>query len=289
VDVEIAYVIDGYYYLYSSFFASKIQLTSPKGEPTTATHIFTGEILNLIQYEKPNLLAVALDSPGRTFRKEIYPQYKGGRPDSMPDDLQIQVKRMVEILEALNIPVFRKEGFEADDLIGTLTKQLVNAGYKVVICTRDKDMNQLISPDVNVYEMKTKSLIDVRDVHEKYGLKTSQFIDFLAIQGDASDNIPGVFGVGARGATKLLQDWGTLESIYNNIWQVKGKLREKLVAGKSNAFLSKKLATIDRNVPIDVNIEKLRWTEPNFDKLLPIFTELGFEKHLNTVHSIWGK
>ena len=285
---KVAYVIDGYYYLYSSFLASKVHLTAPTGEPTTATHIFTGEILNLLQHEKPDLLAVALDSPGKTFRKKIYPQYKGGRGD-MPEDLQIQVKRMVEILEAFNIPIFRVEGFEADDLIGTLTKKLVNEGCHVRICTRDKDMVQLIGPDVSIYEMKTKKLLDVKAVHEKYGLKASQFVDFLALQGDVSDNIPGVSGVGAKGATKLLQEWGSLESVYNNVWQVKGKLREKLVAGKSNAFLSKKLATIDRNVPINVDLEVLQIKEPNFNKLLPIFMELGFETHLNTIHSIWGK
>jgi len=283
----LAYIIDGYYYLYSSFLASNLQLTSPKGEPTTATHIFTGEILNLIRHEKPDMLAVTLDSPAKTFRKEIYTHYKGTRPDGMPPDLQIQVARMIDILEAFNIPVYRMDGYEADDIIGTLAKKLVNAGHQVRICTKDKDMCQLVGPNVSIYEMKSKKELTVLGVYEKYGLKPNQFVDFLALQGDASDNIPGVYGIGAKGALKLIQEYGTLESLYNNVWQIKGKLREKLVAGKSNALLSQKLATIERNVPIEVKIEDMVWTIPNFAKLIPLFEELGFEKHLNTIYSTW--
>lgn len=264
-----------------------MKLTSPTGEPTTGTYLFTGEILNLLAQKRPEWMVVAFDSHDKpTFRKGIYEGYKGNR-GARPNDLDIQIHRSIEIMDALGVKVISTPGYEADDIIGTVAMIGEQAGHQVVICTRDKDLVQLVTPNVKIWEMKSGQWTDVQDVKEKWGFEPHQMIDFLALQGDSSDNIPGVRGVGPKKALELLQRFGSIEKIYDGLHTIPGKLQEKLLKGKDMAFLSKKLTTILRDAPIGATLEDMKWQGLLMSKVTSLFTELGFRKHLSMVQGNW--
>lgn len=285
--MSTVYIIDGSYYLYSGAFAPMMKLTSPSGEPTTGTFLFTGEIIGLLAMKRPDYIVVAFDShEAPTFRKLIYEDYKGNRGDR-PDDIEIQIKRSTEIMEALGVKVLATPGYEADDIIGTVSKMAEDAGHQVEICTKDKDILQLVTPNVTVWELKSSSRMDVQDVRDRWGLEPIQMIDFLALQGDPSDNIPGVRGVGPKKALDLIHKFGSIEKIYDGVQTVPGKLREQLIQGREKAFLSKKLATIVRDAPIGVTLEDMKWQGLLMSKVRSLFEELGFRKHLSTVEGNW--
>jgi len=281
------YVIDGNYYLYAACFAPMMKLTSPAGEPTTGTYLFTGEILNLLAQKRPEWIVVAFDSHDKpTFRKEIYESYKGTRGER-PDDVDVQIHRSTEILDALGVKVISTPGYEADDIIGTVATMGEQAGHQVVICTRDKDIVQLITPNVKIWEMKSGEWTDVQGVKEKWGFEPIQMIDFLALQGDSSDNIPGVRGVGPKKALDLIKKFRCIERIYDGLNTIPGKLQETLLKGKDMAFLSKKLTTILRDAPIGATLEDMKWLGLLMSKVTSLFTEIGFRKHLSMVQGNW--
>jgi len=274
------YIIDGHAHIYAAYFAPMSQrLTSPSGEPTKATYIFTTAIVGLIQRRKPDMLAVAMDSIGPTFRNEMYPQYKANRPP-MPDDMPMQIRRIEQILEAMNIPVLRLNGFEADDVIGTLVKKAAADGYDCFICSGDKDVLQLLDEHISTFDMKTDTSMDVTKIVQQMGVTPEQFIDCLALQGDTSDNVPGIPDVGPKTALDWIQRYGSIENLYKHIDEIKGKRGENLRKFKDNLALSKELVTIDCNIPLNIDYKALAVKEFDKDKLAGIFTELGFNRLL---------
>ena len=274
------YIIDGHAHIYAAYYAPMSQrLTSPSGEPTKATYIFTAAVVGLIQRQQPDMLAVALDSKEPTFRTEIYTEYKAHRPP-MPDDMPAQIDRIEQILEAMNIPILRVGGFEADDIIGTLAKSAAKEGVETYICTKDKDMYQLVDENTYIFDIKKGEVIDDDALFEKYKIHPKDFVDVLALQGDASDNVPGVPLIGEMNAVKLIQQYGSLDKLYKHADEVKGKRGENLRNYKEQAYLSKELVTIDCKAPVKINFDSLKLTEPDKERLSEIFTELGFTRFL---------
>ncbi|MBC8373966.1 MAG: DNA polymerase I, partial [Planctomycetes bacterium] len=244
------YIIDGHAHIYAAYYAPmRGQLTSPAGEPTKAVYIFTMALLGLIERHKPDMLAVALDSKAKTFRSDIYPEYKAHRPP-MPDDLPPQIDRIEQILEAMNIPRLRLDGYEADDIIGTLAKKAAADGHQSLICSKDKDMLQLIDEHISTFDIKTDTKTDVRAMVEQMGITPEQFIDCLALQGDTSDNVPGIPDVGPKTALTWIQKYGSIENLYEHVDEIKGKRGDNLRKFRDMAEMSKKLVTIDCDVPV---------------------------------------
>ncbi|MBN1391984.1 MAG: DNA polymerase I [Sedimentisphaerales bacterium] len=276
------YIIDGHAHIYAAFYAPMSQrLTSPSGEPTKAAYIFTTTLLGLIQRQKPDMLAVAMDSIAPTFRVKIYSEYKAHRPP-MPEELPVQIGRIEQILDAMNIPVLRVDGFEADDVIGTLAKKAEKDGIDSYICAKDKDMYQLVDDHTYIFDIKKDETLDDDTLIEKYKIKPEHFIDVLALQGDASDNIPGVPLIGEMNAIKLIQQFGSLDNLYKNknIDKIEGKKGENLRKFKEQAYLSRKLVTINTKIPLEIDYQKFILKEPDKEKLAAIFTELGFNRLL---------
>jgi len=274
------YIIDGHSHIYAAYYArTGGQLTGPSGEPTKASYIFTMAMLGLIQRRKPDMLVVAMDSKAKTFRHNIYPKYKANRPE-MPEELPGQIDRIEQILEAMNIPMLRVDGFEADDIIGTLAKKAGADGHDCLICSKDKDLLQLIDEHISTFDIKTDTLTDVKAMFEKMGIRPEQFIDCLALQGDTSDNVPGVPDVGPKTALGWIQKYGSLENLYEHVDEIKGKRGDNLRKHKDQAELSKKLVTIDCNVPVDVDYDNFELSKYNEAKLKQIFIELGFNRLL---------
>jgi DNA polymerase-1 len=274
------FIIDGHAHIYAGYFAPMSQrLTSPSGEPTKATYIFTTAILGLIQRQKPDMLAVAMDSKTPTFRNEIYPEYKAQRPP-MPDDMPGQINRIEQIMEAMRIPILRVNGYEADDVIGTLAKKAAADGYDCLICSGDKDVLQLLDDHISTFDIKTDTRTDVVTMVEQMGVTPAQFVDCLALQGDASDNVPGIPDVGPKTAMGWIRQYGTIENLLQHIDEIKTKRGDSLRKYKDSLALSKKLVTIDCNVPLTIDYGDLAIKEFDKEKLGGIFTELGFNRLL---------
>jgi DNA polymerase I len=270
------YIIDGHAHIYAAYYAPMAQrLKSPAGEPTKATYIFTQAIIGLIQRQKPDMLVVAMDSKAPTFRSKIYADYKAQRPP-MPEDLPIQINRIEQILEAMNIPILRVEGFEADDVIGTLSKKAAKDGYDSLICSKDKDLLQLIDEHISTYDIKTDTVTDAAAMNKEMGIRPEQFIDVLALQGDASDNVPGVPDVGPKTALEWIRKYGSVENLYEHIDEITGKRGDNLRKFKDLAMLSRTLVTIHCEVPIKIDYEAFALKKPDQSRLNEIFTELGF-------------
>jgi len=274
------FIIDGHAHIYAAYYAPMRPLNSPSGEPTKAVFVFTSAILGLLEREKSDMLVVAMDSKTPSFRTKIYPEYKAHRPP-MPEDMPRQIERIEQILEALNIPMLRIEGWEADDIIGTLASKAAKAGISTYICSKDKDMLQLVGDYVATYDMKTGQKTDLQKMHEEIRLLPRQFIDVLALQGDASDNVPGVPDVGPKTALEWIQKYGSLEALYQHANEIKGKRGDNLRNHKELAFLSQKLVTIDCNAPIEFDERRFAVVPPNRDKLAGLFQELGFTRLLS--------
>ena len=274
------FIIDGHAHIYAAYFAPMRQrLTSATGEPTKATYIFTTAILGLIQRQKPDMLAVAMDSKAPTFRSEIYPEYKAQRPP-MPDDMPVQISRIEEILQAMKIPVLRLDGFEADDIIGTLAKKAAADGYDCLICSGDKDMLQLLDDRISTFDIKTDTRTDVVTMVEQMGVTPAQFLECLALQGDTSDNVPGIPDVGPKTALDWIRQYDSIENLLQHIDEIKTKRGDKLRKYKDSLALSKKLVTIDCDVPLTIDYGDLAIKEFDKEKVGEIFTELGFNRLL---------
>lgn len=282
------YIIDGHAHIYAAHFAKMggNPLISPSGEPTQATYIFTTAILGLMKNKKPDMLVVAMDSKGPTFRKEMYSDYKAHRPP-MPPEMPVQIKRIEQILSAMNIPMLRVNGFEADDIIGTLAKKVSKEGIDVYICTKDKDILQLIDDHVFGYDIKTGEVTDEAWIKEEMKIAPAQFIDVLALQGDAADNVPGVDGFGEMTSLKYIQKYGSLDNLYAHADEITGKLGENLRKSKDLAYLSQKLVTIDCNVPVKIDYEAFAVKPADEARLTQIFNELGSPRLLAQIgHSL---
>ena len=269
------FLVDGNSYLYRAFFATP-HLSNSKGIPTNATYAFMNMIRKLQNEEKPDGLIIVFDSKAPSFREEISKAYKAQRPP-MPGNLSAQIPYVKSVLEAMGLPILEKEGFEADDIIGTVTERLKGQDTEIVIVTSDKDMMQLVTDKVIILDTMKGLSIGEKEVEEKFGIMPSLMIDYLALCGDTSDNIPGVPGVGDKTARELVSTLGNVEEIYANIDQVKKPaLKEKLINGKDLAYMSKQLATIRLDVPIDTDLDRLAIKEQDPKALRTLYRELEF-------------
>ena len=273
------YIIDGHAHIYAGYYAPMKPLTSPAGEPTKATYIFTKVMLGLIERNRPDMLVVTMDSKAPSFRKKIYPEYKAHR-QPMPDDMPVQIARIEQILNAMNIPVLRLDGFEADDIIGTLAAQASAAGIETFICSKDKDMLQLLDKLTCTYDIKKDQRITPETMLADNGLTPDQFVDVLALQGDTADNVPGVPDVGPKTAMDWIQKYRSLDKLYEHADEIKGKRGQNLRNSKDLALLSKKLVTINCKVPVKLDAKTFAVTKPDEQALASIFTELGFSRLL---------
>lgn len=281
-------LVDGSSYLYRAFHAFP-PLANREGEPTGAMYGVVNMLKSLISQVEPSHIAVVFDAKGKTFRDELFEQYKSHRPP-MPDELRSQIQPLHAIIKALGIPLISVEGVEADDVIGTLAVQAAKEGKHVLISTGDKDMAQLVNDHIMLINTMNNTLLDREGVIEKYGIPPELVIDWLALQGDSSDNIPGVKGVGEKTALALLQGIGSIKTIYENLDKVaelsfRGAktFAPKLLAEKEMADLSYLLATIKTDVELDVTHDQLTTSPQDRDKLVELFGKYEFKKWLNEV------
>lgn len=286
-------LVDGNNLLFRSYYATAYSgniMKNSKGFPTNGLFGFVNMMNKIIAEEDPKYIMVAFDI-GKTFRHEKYESYKGGRIET-PDDLKLQFPKAKEILNAMGIKYLEKEGYEADDIIGTFARMVdENDDYIATIVSSDKDLLQLISSDVEVKLLKTKDSIRMTPdtFFETYGIKPIRMIDLKSLMGDASDNIPGVKGIGEKTALKLLQQYDTLEDIYEHIDEIKGATHTKLVQDKEMAFMSKEMVTIDKYVPLNTNFDDIIYKGMNHDKLISIYQELEFHTFLKQLGNIKDK
>ncbi len=281
-------LVDGSSYLYRAFHAFP-PLTNREGEPTGAMYGVVNMLKSLISQVEPSHVAVVFDAKGKTFRDELFEQYKSHRPP-MPDELRSQIQPLHAIIKALGIPLISVEGVEADDVIGTLAVQAAKEGKHVLISTGDKDMAQLVNDHIMLINTMNNTLLDREGVIEKYGIPPELVIDWLALQGDSSDNIPGVKGVGEKTALALLQGIGSIKTIYENLDKVaelsfRGAktFAPKLLAEKEMADLSYLLATIKTDVELDITHDQLTTSQQDHDKLVELFGKYEFKKWLNEI------
>jgi DNA polymerase-1 len=283
------YLLDGHALAYRAYFALTAAGTqasrwiTAQGEPTAGTYGFTSILLSLLEKDKPQYLAVAFDT-GRTFRDDLYPEYKATRA-KMPEDLRPQIDRIREVVRAFRIPVLEAEGFEADDVLGTVARQAATEGTDTLILSGDRDLLQLIDDKVSV-RLPGRSLSDSTDYDaarftEEWGFPPLQLIDYKALVGDKSDNIPGVPGVGEKTATGLLQQYGSLDSIYENLENIPARYRAKLEAGRESALLSRNLATIRTNAPVHIALEACRAGQYVRAEIAALFQTLEFRTLLS--------
>jgi DNA polymerase-1 len=261
-------------------------LTTPKGEPVGALYGLCLTLLNVLKTFKPSHIAAVFDSPEKTFRHKEYAAYKGTRKKA-EEDLVKQIIRGREIFAAFGIPILAVPGFEADDIIGTLATNAQKEKLETIIVTGDQDSLQLVNDDVKVFMLKRgiKDTVTMgeKDVIERYGLRPNQIVDYKSLRGDASDNIPGVPGIGEKTATELLQKYGTVENIYKKIDELPEKYQKKLREGEDKAILSKKLAQIDLAVPLDKKIQEMVWENYSRENAVALLRELGFSSLLTRI------
>ncbi|SEE11669.1 DNA polymerase I [Tenacibaculum sp. MAR_2010_89] len=277
------FLLDAYALIFRGYYAFiKNPRINSKGLDTSAVLGFTNSLLDVIKREKPDYLAVCFDKGGSVDRVEAFPEYKANRQET-PEAIKIAVPYIEKILEAMNIPAIVKTGYEADDIIGTLAKKAEKAGLETYMVTPDKDFAQLVSEHIFMYKPPRMGngyeKWGIEEVKDKFGVEhPEQVIDYLGMMGDAVDNIPGLPGVGDKTAKKFLAAYGSMEGLFENIDQLKGKMKEKVEANQELGLLSKQLATIMLDVPVDLEEDKLIFEQPNFEKTTEIFSELEFRR-----------
>lgn len=270
-------VIDGHHLIHRAFYAIQNPLKTSFGEQTNAVYGFASMLLNIIDVEKPDYIAMTFDEKAPTFRHELHEDYKGTRKKA-PDELYAQIPRIRELVEAFKMPIYSEEGFEADDMMGTLAVLAEKLGMETYIVTGDMDAMQLITPHVRVAfphkGYREPIIYDAQRVREKYGISPDQVVDYKALMGDTSDNIKGVEGIGPVGAVKLLTEYGTLDGIYEHLDEITGKTHDKLKEGREAAYFSQKMARIVTDVPNDFDKE-----DAHFEAL----DYLGLDKFLESL------
>jgi len=287
------YLIDGHALAYRMYFAltaggSSTRWQTSTGEPTAGTYGFARELLRIIEQEKPDYIAVAFDT-GKTFRDKIFPAYKGTRA-KMPDDLSPQIGRIRQLVDAFNIPRLEMEGYEADDVLGSIARIVAEQGLGVKIITGDRDLLQLVNERTTVYLAgDDQNYITDEDVIKKLGVRPAQVVDYKALVGDKSDNIPGVAGIGEKTAISLIEKFQTLDNIYQNIDQIENRWKSKLEQNKENAFMSRELAQIKTDLNIKLDLEHAKTQAWDIPTLEAFFKELEFRSLLKTLDRIAGK
>ena len=275
-------LIDGSSFLFRAFHAVP-PLTNAQGQPTNAVYGVSNMLRKLINDYNTPYFAVVFDAPGKTFRHDLYEQYKAHRPP-MPDDLRVQIAPLHELIRSLGLPLIIEHGVEADDVLGSLAQNAERQGFKVIISTGDKDMAQLVTEHISLENTMTNTKMDVQGVVEKFGVQPEQIIDYLALMGDTVDNIPGVPKVGPKTAAKWLQEYGSLDNIIANAEQVKGKIGENLRASLGQLPLSRELTTIKCDVALHYSLDDLKRREPDIAALKQQLGSLGFSSWLKTLN-----
>jgi len=272
------YIVDGHALCYRAYFAFiKNPLINSDGQNTSAIFGFARMLLKLIKEEKPDYIAVAFDPPKKSFRFELYPEYKANR-QKMPPDLKSQVEEIKNLVDVLGIKRLMEMDYEADDILGTVAKNFASKDLEVMLVTGDKDAYQLVGPNVRIYANKKGiteyEIYDAKEVESKLGLPPGKVIDYMALTGDSSDNVPGVKGIGEKTAQKLIETFGSLEKLYERIDEIKGKQKELLSAQRDMAFLSRTLVTIKTDIPVDIDVESMKITEIFNDQTKEYFRKM---------------
>ncbi|NOQ47211.1 MAG: DNA polymerase I, partial [Desulfobulbaceae bacterium] len=269
------YLVDGNAYIYRAYHAIK-PLNNTSGLPTHAVYGFTAILRRLLRERNPECLAVAFDTRGPVFRHRIYPEYKANRPP-MPDDLVPQIPYIRKMVAAYNILSMEHDDQEADDLIASAARQLTASGCKVVIVSGDKDLLQLVSDRVSMWDPMSDRLMDEEAVKEKYGVGPELLLDYFALTGDSADNIPGVPGVGPKTALKLISRYKNLEGLYASVDELKkSKMKERIIDHRDDAFLSRDLIRLNKEVDVPADADAYRLREPDVESLRSLLTELEF-------------
>lgn len=288
--MERLFLIDAYALIFRAYYAFIARpMRSPEGLNTSAIFGFTKFLTDLIKRENPQYIGVAFDPHGGNFRNTIYPEYKANR-EATPEDIIASTPYIKKILEAMRIPILEIAGYEADDVIGTLSHKAAKAGFEVFMVTPDKDFGQLITPNIHMYKQRKGGegidIIGYEDIKAKYGIDDPvKVIDILALWGDAADNIPGVMGIGEKTASKLVANFGTVEQILENTDKLKGKQKENIENSREQLKMSKVLATIALDVPVEFNPEELVLECPDTKALGELYTDLGFTMFLRELNS----
>jgi DNA polymerase-1 len=274
-------VIDGANAIYRAFFALP-PLRAPDGTPTNAALGFASMLVKVLREEAPDLIAIAFDPPGGSFRKEVFAEYKAGRA-KQPEDLTAQIPLVRELIAAFRVPLLEVAGYEADDVIGTLVER-APADLEVAIVSSDKDLMQLVSDRVTLLDGMKDRRIGPAEVEARFGVPPAKMLDLRALIGDSSDNIPGVKGIGEKGAAQLINEWGTLEALLANAGDVKAKrAREALLAQADEARLSKELSRLRCDVELPIALDDLARIEPDNERLREIYKRLGFTRLLDAL------
>ncbi len=277
-------IIDGKSVFYRGYYAMG-HLSLPDGTPTGGVYGFASMLIEIIEKLQPEYIAVAWDKSKTNIRRRraIYADYKANRKPA-PPDFYAQIPYLMELLEAFHIPLYEFDDYEADDIIGTLARKAQAAGVRAEIISGDLDMLQIVDEHIKMYQLKRGfsdvSAFDIAAVEEKYGLKKDQFLDLKSLKGDSSDNIPGVPGIGEKGAVKLLQEYGTLENLYDHVGEITGATGQKLIAGKELAFISKQLAQIQFDAPLDFDPQATKLADFDKDKVVAALKKLQFNSLL---------
>ena len=280
-DTEKVFFLDAYALIYRAFFAlNKNPRMTSKGLNTSASIGFLNTLYEVIKNEKPSHLGIAFDLGAPTLRTDNFCDYKANR-EEMPPDLRASIPYIIKIIKGFNIPIYACEGFEADDVIGTLAKKAEKAGFLTYMMTPDKDFGQLVSDNIFIYKPAKfndpATVMGPKEVCEKYGINTpTQLIDILGLWGDAADNIPGIPGVGEKTAAKFIQQYGSMEGLFEHVDELKGKIKENVINFEEQGRMSKMLATINTDVPVEFDAEELKLKAPNINELLALFEELEF-------------
>ncbi len=287
------YIIDAHAQIFRAYFAIRGGMNSPvTGEPTQALYGFAGVLIKLFETYQPKYVAIANDMPGKTFRDELYPEYKAHRPEP-PSDLISQIPKCFEMCKLFGIPVIGHTGAEADDVIATITERFTKDpaydGFHVRIVSKDKDLEQLLSDRVEMFDIQTDTAMDVKGLMEAKGIRPDQVVDLLALIGDTADNVPGVPGVGPKGAADLLKAYGSIAGIYENIEQIKGKRRENLEAAREKVPLSQTLVTLKRDLDFTLDLKDLELKGIKGVRLRGMFAQLGFRTHTASLNRLIGE
>ena len=277
---HLLYLIDGSSYIFRAYYGIRADLSTSEGFPTNAVYGFATMLLKFLREYEPRYLAMVFDSKGEVFRNEIYPEYKANR-DEAPENLKLQFPKIFELVQAFSIPMLAMEGYEADDIMGTIARAQEES--KVVLVTGDKDFCQLVSENVTLVDTMRERVTGVGEVQKKYGIKPGQMVDFFALVGDKVDNVPGVAGVGEKTASVLISEYGDLDGVYDNLDVLSPSVARKLKEHKDNAYLSRELVTIKTDVEVGTSIEDFRYGGYEAKNLREIFSELEFEKLLDDI------
>ncbi|MBW2443663.1 MAG: DNA polymerase I, partial [Deltaproteobacteria bacterium] len=271
------YLIDGTAYIYRAYHAIR-SLSNSRGLPTNATFGFTRMLIKLMEDRAPEYVGMFFDAKGPTFRHDLYKEYKANRPP-MPEDMAVQIPYIKEVTAAFNLPIIEMPGYEADDLIGTLARRAEKEGFKVVMVTGDKDFMQLVTDKTAIWDPMKDNAIDIDTIREKFGLEPSQMIDVQGLSGDATDNIPGVPGIGPKTALDLVKTYNSMQELYEKLDAIsKTKQRENLENYRDQAFLSRELVTINTAAPVKLDLANFKVTAPDKDKLAELYKKLEFRQ-----------